>query len=76
MTRPPRDRWIVVWVGASAYWWPVDTPILVKWQDEAGFGMRGAFSAEARDPDSDEMLWFDADDIAAWAECPARPAEP
>lgn len=66
----PKDRWIVAWV--DSYWRDDDDPLCIRWDETAGWGEAGAFSADARDMD-ENMLWFSEDEIVAWAECPARP---
>lgn len=63
MSAPPRDRMSIGWRA-----WDFDTPFLLQWNE-------GAAHYDASSPGMAEDYWLDEHEIAAWAECPARPTE-
>lgn len=69
MTPPPRDRWIVVWTVWEGM---DDRPIVVRWEGGSSLYPDG-FDPGFWDCVPDSAIRFPDREIAAWAECPARP---
>lgn len=81
MSAPPRDRWVVVWVTERH--WAASTakgvPAIARWETPGPSEPSGFYAGGLGFGMSDPRGWGwyigEDEDIAAWAECPARPEE-